>query len=1000
MPNGTLHRRAVGGWNPSADANNAPQGALLRADNLQLDELGALALRKGSAKVNADPYTDLDVHSLGSFNLGGTRYRMAAAAADVYANGVSLGLTMAGSGDVAMHSHLGQVFMARSTSKHKYDGATVRTWGLPAPTTAPLVTAVDLTSKYFATCASGESPAFTAGEGTITTTYPTGEDGTANGAIEVTPDSATGRAAISRILSAGTDYLVLGSAIGGVNDAFSMAVYFSNPEEVEFVQILISCIGDNTVTDYFATDYYTYKWVPNEERAMALTAQEIVAEMTNEAMAEAALALGYTPEEAKAAAKKGVLSAEVQARIKEDSESLQGVTVLKLNAATWQRLTIPRAAFSRVGSTAGCDWRTIKGITLVYKAKVGSASTCRFDSVKIVSADGSRLLTGRYRFCYRYARQFDGYKAVGPVSPPSAEVLLSAQGARLTLPAGTTTGLDDQVDTIEAFVYGGLLDKYYRCGAAYIGLDTNPRSMRIDEFDRAPDGAVSTPDRIRGTAFWIFPGFQPGYLDYHAGETYSWNVYASELSLLIANEPLDLQDTTPPDNIVDIEGPYYERILCLTSKYLYPSRRRNPDTFCLAHAIPVTSGIDEVAYWCRKAAGGVYIGTSADIYRLEGSFEELPGNLLNLRRVPLCVGNPPVSSEVVQEGGAIIYRAGDGFRFFHGETTVSLNGALNRLFVEARHGVSQINTGTGRFRMALARGVLSVVVPEGTSTTYSPVIYRLRLSDGLWYRHTYGSTNWRSITAEPDGTLLAGDTAGTVWVLDSGDHDGTAHIPVVLWTPVEDDEMPLARKEPYDIQALLDTGGETASIALHLDGSGTAATALSAATSGAQMYREDLADTLSPAIGWQLRVTGSFSTFRWCHWTLSYRYHPQHRLFLDWLPDVGTRYAWARFIRLKAILFNSVQVSVYNGDTLLETHTISDYTSGVLDVFRVRLGREVKGRQLRVQLTAVNATSVGDVGFEPYYLEMVYRGSGTTTEKATRLAIMPAERIGGGQEPS
>jgi len=268
----------------------------------------------------------------------------------------------------------------------------------------------------------------------------------------------------------------------------------------------------------------------------------------------------------------------------------------------------------------------------------------------------------------------------------------------------------------------------------------------------------------------------------------------------------------------------------------------------------------------------------------------------------------------------------------------------------------------------------------------------------LWFRDVYG-VDWRSIAADEDGTLFAGDTAGTVWLLDTGDHDGTAHISVTLWTPVEDDDMPLARKEPYDLQILLDTGAEAAAVAVHQDGSGTAATTLSATTSGAQMYREDLADTLSPAIGWQLRVTCSCSTFKWYHWTLSYRYHPQHRLFLDWLPDIGTQYAWARFIRLKAILFNTVRVSVYEGSTLLETQDITTYTSGVLDVFRIRLGREVKGRQLRVQFAAVNSTAIGDVGFEPYYVEMVYRGSGSTTEKTTRQALMPAERVGGGQEP-
>lgn len=997
MAGGTLHRRGASGWNPSADATNAPAGTLLRADNLQLDESNTLVLRKGSSKINGTPYADLDVHSLASFDISGSKLRIAGAGANLYVNGVSQALTLAGSGDVAFGAHLGQVFAARSTSKYKHDGTTLRTWGLPTPTLAPTVAAVDLASKYLATCNSTESPAFSADEGTITSTYPTGEDGTANGAIEVTPSPSTGRASIKRILTSSTDYLKFGSARGGSHDSFQMSVYLGTPESVEFVEILISCVGAASVTDYFKTDYYRFRWIPNETTAVALTSKQIIANMTDEAIHAAKLDLSYTPGTSSADAASSVANGTPQAAVRTDNEDLMGVSMLKSTKNTWQTLVIPRGSFERVGNTSGMDWSTIKGVTLVYKATAGSTGVCRFDSIKFISADESKLLTGRYRFRYRFVRQFAGYKAYGPISPESSEILLQAQAVRLTIPGSCTTGLDTQVDTIESFVTGGLLDQWYKCGSAYLGARESglaKNRMRIDEFDSIPDGGVSDNDRWAGPSFCIYPGFAktPRFV---AGSDFLINCYASETSLLLAYEPLGAGDTTPPDDIIDIEGPYFDRLLCLTSKYLYISRRRCPEVFCKAHVIAATSGLDEEAFWVKKTLGGLYVGTSRDIYRIEGSFEDQPDGTLSCKKTPLNCGFPPVSTAVTQEANGIIYEAADGPRSFNGETSQSLVGVLERLMLEDRHGVSKINQ-AGRFAFSMTRGVLNMLTPEGSDTTHSPAIYRLKVTDGSWRRELYG-VDFRCLAEESDGTLLAGDTAGTVWQLETGTQDASVDIPVTLWTPVDDNGDPLSRKKPYDLQIRSDTGAHAASIAIHTDGSGTASATLSMNTSGDQMFRDDLA-SVSPALAFQLRVTGSFPTFKWYHYSLDYRANPQHRLILDWLPDVGTQQIWARKLRLKGILFNNVIVTVYVGTTAIDTQTMT-MTSGIEDVYEVRFGRGCHGRQLRFHLAADASGTVGDVGFEPWFLELTYRGSGNTTEKTKRLGLVPAERLGaGGQE--
>ena len=82
---GVLARTNFGrGWMPDADAIAAPPDALLRMDNCILDELGVVALRKGSAPINDTPFADRDVHSLYTAILDGIRVRFAGAGNYIY----------------------------------------------------------------------------------------------------------------------------------------------------------------------------------------------------------------------------------------------------------------------------------------------------------------------------------------------------------------------------------------------------------------------------------------------------------------------------------------------------------------------------------------------------------------------------------------------------------------------------------------------------------------------------------------------------------------------------------------------------------------------------------------------------------------------------------------------------------------------------------------------------------------------------------------------------
>jgi hypothetical protein len=103
------------------DKFKCPPDALLRMDNCVLDELGAVALRRGSAKLNTSAMSDLDVHSLFTTTLNGTKYRMYGINDAVYANGNQIDSGITGTGDISFGTHMGQIFWARGTTKNAYD---------------------------------------------------------------------------------------------------------------------------------------------------------------------------------------------------------------------------------------------------------------------------------------------------------------------------------------------------------------------------------------------------------------------------------------------------------------------------------------------------------------------------------------------------------------------------------------------------------------------------------------------------------------------------------------------------------------------------------------------------------------------------------------------------------------------------------------------------------------------------------------------------------------
>jgi hypothetical protein len=787
-------RRTFGrGWCPDCDAVNAPPDALLRMDNLTLDEEGAVSLRLGADLLHA-AYADLSVVNVATFVLNGTRYRLAAAGTSVYANHSAIASGFSTSpGDVPFESFLGQIFFARGTSKKKYDGTTVRNWGLAMTGGAPSASANAPASKVFGDCGSGDTFILEESDGNPIV-YPTGVDGVSNGSIAVFPNITTHRGVISKTFGAAQNFNALsGGTAGTARDIIEFWAWLGDPASLDYIVMMVD-VNDGS----FQQDYYAHDFV--NETDDPLTPDP-----------NADLTTNFAPQ---GVTRRRVATAQSQvvglavSRFRKDN--------LGPTAFGWNRLQARRSAFKRVGQTQGKDWSTVKAIKFVVKSELNFE--VYLDNVQVLA--GADAAPCAYR--YILVRDDGQYVAKSGPSAASSTVLLNPTGAVATIPADGAR--DPQATAAWLFRMGNGLDAFYRVATAAI----------------SGTGSLAISDTV------------------------------SDADALTANIRLEMDNTVPPDNIIGIAGPYYDRLFTLTNDgYVYPSRRLSPDSFGTGQAVRVT-GPDETPYWIRKALGGLYIGTSKDIYLLEGTGAELPDETIDLAKRPLNIDHPPIGPSVAQEGNFLVYLSHDGWRIMAGAGSQPIAGVTSRLWRgQTRHGVAPVAV-TGRLRAAIGHGELVAITPGQDG---SVAVWRYHFAKARWTRHTYPTT-FQAITREPDGTLVAGDTAGQLWTLDSNvaatDHGAT--IAWALTHKADDADAPTARKQAWDLRVQVDAGGAAVSVVGTLDTGRTIT--LSDTPSGDSALMTGVFDGLGAWRSLQVAMSGASSTMRLRQWTVGCETHP------------------------------------------------------------------------------------------------------------------------------
>jgi len=588
----------------------------------------------------------------------------------------------------------------------------------------------------------------------------------------------------------------------------------------------------------------------------------------------------------------------------------------------WNKLSRRRGDFMRVGSTFGKGWNTIRSMHANNYGFENTSAEVHFDNMTFTGS-GKSSLDSQYQWVYQYVRDDGTYVTKTAASPASVSVPLHGQAVVVTVPADPTR--DEQITEIWLYRIGGILDQYYRTKVQTGSFGTGPVDILDDISDQE----------------------------------------ALDLGIT-----LEQFNEGPPDNIIDIEGPYYDRLFCLTVTHLYPSRRLSPEVYASSQVIRI-AGADETCLWVKKAFNGLYIGTTKDIYRLDGTGAEFPDDTVEFTLTPLNIDSPPRNRAVAQDGNMLVYFSADGWRAFSGAGSQLLTGSTSKLYHgEDRHGVIAIFK-DARIRADINRGTLNAWMIDNDN---NQAMFQYVFSTQRWYRFLY-RPRFLSIFSEPDGTLIAGDNAGYVREMHTGtDDDGDPTIAATIWTSRDDDGTPYSPKLAVGFSMNLDAGAFDYTAELYSNDDGVLLQRVVSPSFTMQPTTFDM--TGVPA--WrqlQVKITGEFRTLRFSGFLVPYLALPIAVKAWDSGPmDLGQQdLIWARRVQIKVRAGADLVVTPYFDDVLFPAVTIK-VVPNKISIYEVPIGRAYFGRVPRLIIQS-------PIDFHPYWVEFMHRKTTSESEK-------------------
>ena len=238
---------------------------------------------------------------------------------------------------------------------------------------------------------------------------------------------------------------------------------------------------------------------------------------------------------------------------------------------------------------------------------------------------------------------------------------------------------------------------------------------------------------------------------------------------------IEVDNDVPPANITAIGGPgAYNRLFLGVGNKVYFTKSLRPEsvpsTFFVEVGVPFYT-IQAILEW----GGLVYIFTRNFIYYLQGTtaLTFYPGTTMAPRGLEAKQAIAPTSF-------GIFHLSYDGLWLFNGQTSIIVTEEkVHPLFHgETVNGVSPINTqAIANCWLVYFKGKLFLGYPDSNETIPNKVlVYDLTTKKFAVYDYRL---SLKSAFVDRDNQrLLAGDTAGTVWELETGSDDAGSSFPV------------------------------------------------------------------------------------------------------------------------------------------------------------------------------------------------------------------------------
>lgn len=323
------------------------------------------------------------------------------------------------------------------------------------------------------------------------------------------------------------------------------------------------------------------------------------------------------------------------------------------------------------------------------------------------------------------------------------------------------------------------------------------------------------------------------------------------VALLQSGFDLSLISTASIEDILDIVGPFEGRWFYFTKHFVYPSDIIDPDLVNGASlVVRLTGGNNEAFLWARSVnPNTILVGTTANIYVLQGTFLTQPDGSLDIFYAPLNVQHKPINKFAQYDGGVVYYMAADGWR------TISPNGASQNLVIPSLERLYQGESCAGYSAVTYTTTPLVISNNKLWGCTNSGV-HVYDFTRQYWHLE-YPSTTITCAAPSINGNPLICDNL-TVYELNR--RDSTPSIAVSLKTVQFDLGKPKQRKDFYTIRLrVLGSGSLTVDVGFDQVAATTVGTITLTANSTEYFY--DIADPLitsgTPSKLVQLTLSGT-----------------------------------------------------------------------------------------------------------------------------------------------